>query len=408
MPADHSLLSLIGHLLLAWVVVIVVARGLGQLFRKLLQPAVMGEVVGGILLGPSLLGLFWPDLQAFLFPAETIPWLGWIAQAGIVVYMFLLGLELDGPTLRRQGRNTVVISLASMFFPFCLGFLLAILADATLAGPLASKTSYALFVGVAMSITAFPVLARILADTGLRRTPLGNLALACAALNDVAAWCLLALVAGLAQTKTLAGTPTLVLAAVYLAAMLGVVRPLLRRLRPGAHLVLLMLLVLSATVTDWIGLHALFGAFLLGVIVPKNAAPGVPCVQRLEVWVRLILLPVFFAYTGLRTQIGLLDSPHDWLLCVMIITVATAGKLGGASLAARWAGQRWRDAVTLGVLLNTRGLVELIVLNAGLELHLLSPKMFTLLVVMALATTLMTCPLLQLLARKAPARPRYS
>jgi Kef-type K+ transport system membrane component KefB len=312
-------------------------------------------------------------------------------------------LELDWSGLTRNRKSTVAISLASILFPFLFGLTFASNADAVLMGPAVSRTAFALFVGVAMSVTAFPVLARILADTGLRPTPMGNLSLACAAINDLVAWSLLAWVICLAQAKAADGVWTLVFVAIYLASMFWVVRPLLKKTTRAGIAVLLILLAVSASTTTLIGLHAILGAFLIGAIIPKeNALAGEPT-HRAEGWVRVWLLPVFFAYTGLRTQIGLLNSPHDWWLCAIVIALATAGKLGGTTLAARWCGLRWHPALMLGVLMNTRGLVELIVLNAGFELKLISAKLFTMLVVMALVTTLMTCPLLQFFWRKETA-----
>jgi len=396
-------LHFFSHLLLAWAVIIGVAQGLGFVFKYCKQPLVMGEVIGGILLGPSFLGLFLPQIKEFIFPPQVGPWIGGIAQVGIVFYMFLIGLEHDGASLRRNGKSTLAISLASIILPFLLGLAFAVLADAALAGPGVNRSHYALFVGVSMSVTAFPVLARILTDTGLQQTPMGNLSLACAAINDVAAWCLLAVVISLAHADTAEGVRTLIWVAVYLAIMLWVVRPIFKKIRFDGFILLLILMTVSAGLTNWIGIHAIFGAFLLGAIIPKENAPGGKSFPRIEIIVRVFLLPAFFAYTGLRTQINLLNSPRDWLLCLIVIALATAGKLGGAAAAARLSGLRWRPALTLGVLINTRGLVELIVLNAGYELNLISAKLFAMLVVMALATTLMTCPLLQCLGQKETA-----
>jgi Kef-type K+ transport system membrane component KefB len=397
---DISIFHLLGHLLPAWAVIILVAQGLGLVFKRFKQPAVLGEICGGILLGPSFLGVFFPQTKELLFPSELLPWINGIAQLGIVFYMFLIGLELDWASLRRKGRTTLGISLASILFPFLLGLAFAGWAEAALAGESANRTHYALFVGVSMSVTAFPVLARILSDTGLRQTPMGNLALACAAINDAAAWCLLAVVISLAQSKTAQGVQTLVLVAAYLVIMFGVVRPFLKKASPRGIVLILILLAGSASVTAWIGIHAIFGAFLLGVILPRDTVCNGKLAHRAESWVRVFLLPVFFTCTGLRTQINLLNSPHDWLICAIVIVLATVGKLGGTAAAARWCGLRWRAALTLGVLMNTRGLVELIVLNAGYELNLVSGKLFTMLVVMALSTTLMTCPILHGWLRK--------
>ena len=398
--------------LLALTVVMIVARLMGALFRRLDQPAVIGEVVGGILLGPSLLGRVAPDTAALVLPADAAPFLSIISQLGVILYMFLVGLELDLGVMRTRARTTIAIATAGMIVPFALGVALAAAihqGDAPAGVPL---TPFALFMGVSMSITAFPVLARILGDHGLQRTAMGVIALTSAAIGDATAWCLLALVVGVTQASTGAAIVTVVMTVAYVALMLTAGRALMTRAVPrldasisvGEQSLTLVLVavLLSALATEFIGVHAIFGAFLFGAIIPHRSAIARHVREKIEDVVRVMLLPAFFAFTGLRTEIGLLQSPDDWLLCLVIVAVATAGKFGGATLAARASGVDWRNSAALGILMNTRGLVELIVLNIGLDLGVLTPRLFTMLVVMALVTTMMTSPILMALLRKRP------
>ena len=396
------------HVLLALVVIIATARTVGVLFRHLRQPPVIGEVVGGILLGPSLLGAVSPAAYEALLPTQAAPFLNVIAQLGVVLYMFIVGLHLDLRVLQTSGRAALAISHASIVCPFVLGVALA-LPLYPLAGAGASFTSFALFMGVSMSVTAFPVLARILSDKGLQHTEFGMLALTCAAVDDVTAWCLLALAVGLSQQSVTAAFVTIGLTIVYIVVMLFVVRPLvisampalerIRRLDDNRLALVFVVVLSSALATEAIGIHAIFGAFLLGAIVPHSALLARDVTERLEGLVRVLFLPAFFAFTGMRTEIGLLTSWHDWMLCFLIITAATAGKFGGTFAAARFARLTRADAAALGVMMNTRGLVELIVLNVGLEVGAISPRLFTMLVVMALVTTFATTPVLDLLMR---------
>lgn len=390
--------------LLALTVIMVTARLVGALFTKLNQPAVIGEVIGGILLGPSLLGRLAPDLQVWLLPTEAAPFLNVIAQLGVILYMFLIGLELDLGVMRATVFTTVGISVASIAIPFVIGaaFALSLTADLIPAG--VPFTSFALFLGVSMSITAFPVLARILSDRQLQRTPLGVLALTCAAINDAIAWCLLAFVVSVMHATPQAAITTVILTAAYIALMLTIGQRLMARLigsldqsaRPGEQSLALVLIcvLLSAVATEFIGIHAIFGAFLIGAIIPHDSRISAYAFDRLSDLVRVLLLPAFFAFTGLRTEIGLLQTPSDWAMCALIIAVATAGKWGGTAAAARAFGLGWREAGALGILMNTRGLVELIVLNIGLDLGVITPRLFTMLVVMAIVTTMMTSPIL--------------
>jgi Kef-type K+ transport system membrane component KefB len=398
--------------LMALTVIMVTARLVGALFKRLNQPAVIGEVVGGILLGPSLLGRVSPEAAATLLPNEAAPFLSVIAQLGVILYMFLVGLELDLKVLQSRLGVTVAISVTSIVVPFVMGAGLAWLLFDRLAPAGVGFMSFALFIGVSMSITAFPVLARILGDRGLQRTQMGIVALTCAAINDAIAWCLLAFVVGVTQATPGAAAQTVILTALYVLLMLTVGRRIMTavvarfdaspRIGERSLALVLVAVLLSAVATEFIGIHAIFGAFLLGAILPHESIIARHVTERLEDIVRVMFLPAFFAFTGLRTEIGLVHTFDDWMLCGVIIAVATAGKFGGTLLAAKAAGVDWRDSAALGILMNTRGLVELIVLNIGLDLGVISPRLFTMLVIMALVTTIMTSPILSRLLRSRP------
>lgn len=399
---DHILL----HLLVALAAVIALGRLLGSLFRYIGQPPVIGEVVAGLMLGPSLLGALWPAAGSWLLPSSVEPFLGAIAQLGIVLYMFQMGLEFNHTDLRGKGRVVVAISHASIVLPFLCGAGLALWLFPTYAPDGVSFTPFALFMGVAMAVTAFPVLARILTDTGLQKTPVGSMAIACAAVDDVTAWCMLAAVVAVVQAQRESVLTMVSLAITFIAAMVWLVRPLLARLatgtpRAGSAGLVLLLVLLSAAATEAIGIHAIFGAFLLGALIPHDSALAKGFSGSLKEVVTVLLLPAFFAYTGMRTELSLLLGGEQWLACAAIVAVATLGKFGGAALAARWGGMNWRDASAIGVLMNTRGLVELIVLNIGLDLGVISPQLFAMMVVMALVTTLMTTPALRLCGLRA-------
>jgi K+:H+ antiporter len=394
------------HLLLALAAVVVIGRLLGFALRSVGQPPVIGEVVAGILLGPSLLGRLAPELASYILPASVAPFLNIVAQLGVVAYMFLVGLELNVDVVRERAHATVATSHASIVLPFVLGSVLALLLYPRLATSDVSFTSFALFMGVAMSVTAFPVLARILKDRRMTQTELGAVALACAAADDVTAWCLLAFVVGVTQAEIESAAWVAVLTLAFIAAMFFVVRPIVARLvarsrdtEPtlDALAVALVGLLVSALITEQIGIHAIFGAFLFGAIIPHDSRVARTLIDKLEVFVTVLLLPAFFALTGMRTEIGLLSGLAEWLLCGLIIVVATAGKFGGTLAAARLTGMKWRDAASLGILMNTRGLMELVVLNVGLDLGVISPRLFTMMVIMALVTTLTTTPVLELI-----------
>jgi Kef-type K+ transport system membrane component KefB len=391
------------QVLLSVGVVVVSVRAVGWLVAKIGQPRVMGEIIAGILLGPSLLGLVWPEALEFLFPAGVISALKAMANVGLAMFMFLIGMELNFRTLRGQGRRAVAISQASIVLPMVLGAGLALwLYPAHGAG--VDRLAFVLFMGAAMSITAFPVLARLLQETGLIRTRTGVLAMTCAAIDDVTAWCLLAVVVAItSSTGVWDAALTIGLAAVYVLVMLRVVAPLLARFERVPLWVVLALVLMSAWTTEQIGIHAIFGGFLAGVVMPKHQPWRDEVRQRLEAPVTYLLLPVFFVVVGLSTRVDLLTSPALWAVTALVITVAIAGKFGGAALAARAVGETWQSATLLGLLMNTRGLTEIVILTVGLELGVISPTVFTIMLLMALVTTLMAAPLLRLIPQREEA-----
>ena len=405
-PGQHGRLP---DVLISLVTIMVAARVFGTLFQRFGQPRVIGEVVAGIVIGPSLLGRIAPVVTATLLPTPAIPVLEVLAQLGVILYMFLVGLELNSGLLRSRAHTTIAISHASIVLPFLLGALLALAAYTRYAPQGVDFTSFALFLGVAMAITAFPVLARILTDLKIEQSALGVIALSCAAADDVTAWCLLAFVVGIAKADLSASVMTTMMSLGYIALMFVVVRPLLARvtfMSRSKELTawLLVGVIASAFATEKIGIHAIFGAFLLGAIIPHDSETARSFRLKLEDVVSILLLPAFFAITGARTQIGLVSQPSDWMFCGLIILVATLGKFGGTVAAARATGLDWRTSSSLGVLMNTRGLMELIVLNIGLDLGVISPTLFAMMVLMALATTIATTPILKWLSPEATTR----
>jgi Kef-type K+ transport system membrane component KefB len=397
--------------LLEVLVIIGLSRLMGLVCRYFRQPLVIGEIAAGIMLGPSLLGAIAPDLGAALFPATAVPFLEVLSEVGLIFFMFLIGLELNPKYLKGQFETAILTSHVSIIVPFALGSLLSLLLYPLLSDASVSFTAFALFLGSAMSITAFPVLARIIAEKNLQNTRLGMLALTCAAVDDVTAWCLLALAIAVASTNSMIGAiPTIIGAVVYITLMLTVGSRFLQRLsryyertkRINQFVLagIYMAVLLSALITEVIGIHLIFGAFLMGAIMPKNAGLTRAIAIRTEEFVLIFLLPVFFAYSGLRTQIGLLNNWELWAICALVLGVAIAGKYCGTYVAARFSGLTKRDASVLGWLMNTRGLTELIVLNIGLSLGVITPLLFTMLVIMALTTTFMTSPILEIIYGK--------
>jgi Kef-type K+ transport system membrane component KefB len=391
-------------LLLAQIAAIVlVSRGVGVVTRWLGQPLVIAEILAGILLGPSLLGWVSPEAMTALFPDSSLAILRMLSQVGLVIFMFMIGLELDPKLLRGRTRSAIAISHASIVVPFGLGAAAAFWLYAPYSSGDVPFLSFLLFLGVSMSVTAFPVLARILSERGQLTSRVGAIAIACAAVDDVTAWCLLAFVVAIARSQGAASAAwTTGLAAAFILAMVFVARPLLlrlsarvtsrERLTPSIIAMILVVLIASSIITELIGIHALFGAFLFGAVLAKNTRLAAVLIERLETVAVVLFLPLFFAYSGLRTQIGLVSQPREWLVTAALILVATAGKFGGSAIAARLTGLGWREASAIGILMNTRGLMELIILNIGLDLGVISGTVFTMLVIMALVTTFATTP----------------
>ena len=386
--------------------VIIGASGVvGWIFARCGQPAVVGEMMAGILLGPSFFGLLAPNVFHFVFATSSLDTLRLFSQIGVCLFLFTVGMELDVSEVRHKAQTAVVVSHSSIVIPYFLGVTLALFLYSHLAQPGASFLAFALFMGISMSITAFPVLVRILQDRGIFKTSLGSTATACAAVDDVTAWSMLAFVVAIARATSVGGAAfNLGLVLVFIALMLFVIKPklpswlgqpALERPDPSKAVlaVVLGVVLVSALSTELIGIHALFGAFLAGIVMPTAGGFRDKLVVRVENLSAVLLLPVFFAFTGLRTQIGLVNSAQDWFICLVIIGVATAGKLGGSALAARLTGMDWRESLQLGALMNTRGLMELIALNIGYDMGILSQRIFTMLVIMALVTTVMTGPL---------------
>ena len=393
-------------ILLAQIITIIfVARFFGWVFRKIGQPSVIGEIIAGIALGPSLLGLYFPEFSSALFPIQSLGNLQFLSQIGLILFMFIIGIELDLKVLQNRAKEAVVISHASIVIPFALGIGLAYFVYYRFAPAGVAFLPFALFMGIAMSITAFPVLARIVQERGIHKTKLGAIVITCAAADDITAWCLLAAVIAIVKAGTFVSSLYVIgLAILYVIVMLFVVKPFLKKigelygtkenLSKPVVAIFFLTLIISSYLTEIIGIHALFGAFMTGVIMPDITKFRNLFIEKVEDVSVILLLPLFFVYTGLRTEIGLINDPFLWRVTGFIILVAVVGKFFGSALAAKFVGQSWRDSLTIGALMNTRGLMELIVLNIGLDLKVLTPEVFTMMVIMALVTTFMTGPTL--------------
>ncbi len=410
----HSLTDNLQHplaLLLSQIITIIfAARILGWICIKLRQPAVIGEMIAGIVLGPSLLGLYFPEFSTTLFPEHSLGNLQFLSQIGLILFMYIVGMELDLKVLKTKAKDAVVISHASIIIPFSLGVILSYFTFSQFAPAGVDFTSYSLFIGIAMSITAFPVLARIIQERGLQKTKLGTIVITCAAADDITAWCILAAVIAIVKAGTfVAALYTIALALLYVLVMIKVVRPFLKRigelyptkdsLSKSMIAIFFLVLIISSYLTEIIGIHALFGAFMAGAIMPDSKKFRDQFIGKVEDVALALLLPLFFVFTGLRTQIGLLDDPYLWKVTGVIILVAVVGKFVGSALAAKFVGQNWKDSLTIGALMNTRGLMELVVLNIGYDLGVLSPEVFAMMVIMALVTTVMTGPALDIINR---------
>lgn len=404
----HNIGEPFAILLMQMIAILFVARVFGYLFVKIGQPTVIGEIIAGIVLGPSLLGYFYPEVFQFLFPERSMGNLEILSQLGLILFMFVIGMELELDEVKKRLNETFVISHSSIIVPFFLGMLLSYFVYEDYALGHTSFLSFSLFIGISMSITAFPVLARIVQEKGLTKTHLGIVAIASAANNDVTAWCLLAVVIAIAKTGTvISALYTVGFSIGYVLFMFLVVKPFLTRLgsiyqnkeviNKGIVAFIFLVLILSSFATQIIGIHALFGAFLAGVIMPANLNFRKILTEKIEDIALVMLLPLFFVFTGLRTEIGLLNTVELWELCAIFIVIAVIGKFLGSAIPARIVGESWRDSLSLGALMNTRGLMELIVLNIGYEMGILPPTIFVILVLMALVTTFMATPTLSLI-----------
>ncbi|HMM04232.1 MULTISPECIES: cation:proton antiporter [unclassified Dysgonomonas] len=395
-------------LLLQIVVILLAVRVFGWICQKIGQPTVVGEIFAGVVLGPSLLGHYFPQISEFLFPVSSLENIRFLSQIGLILFMFIVGMELNLKTLKNRANNALIISHTSIIVCFTLGVLVAYYLFGNFTHLSTVFLPFALFMGIAMSIAAFPVMARIIHERGINKMPLGATIITCAAIDDITAWCLLAAVIAVVKAGSFASSLFIILLALlYILAMFKIVRPFLKRIADlqssnrniskSVIGVFFLILFLSAYATEVIGIHALFGAFLAGVIMPPNLNFRNLFTEKIEDVSLVLLLPLFFVFTGLRTEIGLLNEPGLWMICGGIVFLAIFGKTMGSAIAARFVGNNWKDSLTIGALMNTRGLMELVVLNIGLDLGILTPEVFAMMVVMALTTTFMTSPLLSLI-----------
>lgn len=400
---QHPLAILLAQIL----TIVLVARAFGWMCKKIGQPSVIGEILAGIALGPSLLGMYFPEFSATLFPTQSLDNLSFLSQIGLILFMFVIGMELDLKVLKNKAHDAILISHASIIIPFTMGMGLAYYIFDSFAPDGIEFLSFALFLGISMSITAFPVLARIVQERGLQKTRLGTIVITCAAADDITAWCLLAAVIAIVKAGSFVSSLYIIaLAVLYVILMLKVVRPFLERIgklqsknksvSKSMIAIFLLTLIVSSYCTEVIGIHALFGAFMTGAIMPDSIKFRALIIEKVEDVSVILFLPLFFVYTGLRTEIGLLNEPHLWELTALIIVVATVGKFVGSALTSKFVGQSWRDSLIIGALMNTRGLMELIVLNIGFDLGILTGEVFTMMVIMALVTTFFTGPCLDI------------
>ncbi|RXR21266.1 cation/H(+) antiporter [Flavobacterium amnicola] len=404
----HNLEHPLAILLAQIITIIVIARFFGWMFKKIGQPSVIGEIIAGIFLGPSVVGMYFPEFSQVLFPTASLGNLQFLSQMGLILFMFVIGMELDLKVLKNKANDAVIISHASIVIPFALGMTLAYYVYYKFAPVGVEFLSFSLFMGIAMSITAFPVLARIVQERGMHKTKLGTIVITCAAADDITAWCLLAAVIAIVKAGSFVSALYVIgLAILYVIMMLFLVKPFLKRvgdlysnndnLSKPVVAIFFLTLIISSYCTEVIGIHALFGAFMTGAIMPDIAKFRNIFIDKVEDVALILLLPLFFVFTGLRTQIGLINDPYLWKVTGFIILVAVVGKFVGSALAAKFVGQNWKDSLTIGALMNTRGLMELVVLNIGYDLGVLTSEIFTMMVIMALVTTFMTGPALDLI-----------
>ena len=404
----HNISHPLAILLAQIITIIIVARFFGWIFKKLGQPSVIGEIIAGIFLGPSVVGMYFPEFSNFLFPAASLGNLQFLSQIGLILFMFVIGMELDLKVLKNRANEAVIISHASIVIPFALGICLSYYVYNKFAPTGVEFLSFSLFLGIAMSITAFPVLARIVQERGIHKTKLGAIVITCAAADDITAWCILAAVIAIVKAGSfLSSLYVLGAAVLYVIAMLFLVKPFLKRvgelyaknenLSKPVVAIFFLTLIISSYTTEIIGIHALFGAFMTGAIMPDITKFRNIFIDKVEDVALILLLPLFFVFTGLRTHIGLISDPYLMKITGFIILVAVTGKFIGSALTAKFVGQSWKDSFTIGALMNTRGLMELVVLNIGYDLGVLTSEIFTMMVIMALVTTLMTGPALDMI-----------
>jgi len=395
-------------------VILATCRVVAILVKPLGQPPVVAEMIAGVLLGPSLFGLFFPEASAWLFPKESMPVIYTAAQFALALYMFIVGLEFQPELVRARAKSAVSISLAGMIAPFALGAGLAVMLHdrGDLFAPSVSGSQAALYLGAAMCITAFPMLARIIKEGGLSGTSMGALALAAGSIDDAAAWCVLAVTLASFQgepsvaTLAIGGGVAYVLLAVFMLRPL-VLRPLTARaerdgrMNGGVFAIVMMLLLLAAYLTDRIGLYAVFGAFVLGASIPRGVLTR-ELIAKLSPMTTVVLLPLFFVCSGLNTRITLVNSSQLILIALAVLAAATIGKFAACALAAKVNGEPTRDSLAIGALMNARGLMELIILNIGLERGVITPTLFSIMVIMAIVTTLMATPAFSWILRGDP------
>ena len=407
--AAHKTEALLFFTLLQLTVIVLAARIGGGVALRIGQTAAVGEIIVGILLGPSLFGWVAPDLFQYVFHSGMPEPMQMLSQIGLVLLMFQIGLEFDFSHLseKRNRRAMIWVASASLIAPFALGYAIGQI-SAPILSPNAHPLGSALFVATAFSITALPILGRIMMEFDMTRTPIGVIAISAAAINDVIGWLLLAMITTLTVSQfdgpSFAWKVAMVL--VFFAVSWFIVRPLMKRIlhrcdaRSGelSHNLLgivLAAIFVSAMTTYQLGIFAIFGGFMMGVLLHDEHAFVTTWRKRISPFVMVFFLPIFFTYTGLRTDIGGLDSVAAWGWCVLIVALATLGKFGGAYLAARFAGMNHTESKILGVMMNTRALMELIVINVGYDLGVISQQMFTILVIMAIFSTVITSPLLR-------------
>ncbi|MEO6171996.1 MAG: cation:proton antiporter [Arenimonas sp.] len=391
--------------LLQVLLVLLVAKIAGRCMRLFKQPAVIGEMIAGIFLGPSLFGWLLPSAHSWLFPANGLSSLNHVSQLGVLIFMFTAGAEWDMSRLKEKFKSTAIISQFGIFLPFVMGLGLASFLYSMYAPVKVSLFDFSLFVGISLSVTAFPVLLRIIEDRGYKGSEIATVAIACAAIADASAWALLGIIVATVQSQSITSALLCAFTALAYAWILIVpgrrfiAKQTIDEQNYSRWLVILVVAILSSAMfTELIGLHLLFGAFLAGIAVSSNQVLRNIIVEKIEPFAGALLLPLFFAQTGLNTRIDMLNA-KEWLLCLLITGLATLGKLGGTALAARVSGLSTPDSWRLGALMNTRGLMELIVLGIGLQLGLISQNLYAILVLVAIITTIMTGPLLGLIDR---------